>query len=426
MRVYSRTGITLSQALCTIAVIASVSTAITEKAQAACTATPAGLVSWWRGESDVKDAVGGNHGLVQGMVSSVPGMVGSGFGFNGNGWIVVPDDPSLAFTNELTIELWYKSAQENDGYYSILAKRSDLANYGINYSPGPASGLGVFYNDPAVADGDDAPFGSMYETSRYSPAPGPGGFHHLAATLKQLPNEKVKVETYMDGLLVRTLTMNGNLTRTVSSDPLTIGAGAANGGEPFRGVLDEISIYNRVLTAPEIQGIFLAAGSGKCGPAVPPSISVQPRSQIAYWGKEATLYVVAEGTQPLSYLWYKEGFPIPWATNSSLVFSDVQLSDAGAYAVRVSNSAGSVVSSNAVLTVNPAGVEIGLYPGIRIDGVVGKSYGVQYTTNVGPSAVWSTLTTVTLTQPKMLWVDTSTDAADPSYPRRFYRVVAIP
>jgi len=37
------------------------------------------------------------------------GKVGLGFSFNGSGYIRIPDSLSLHMSNELTIELWYKS-----------------------------------------------------------------------------------------------------------------------------------------------------------------------------------------------------------------------------------------------------------------------------------------------------------------------------
>jgi hypothetical protein len=49
---------------------------------------------------------------------------------------------------------------------------------------------------------------------------------------------------------------------------LRIGAaGAANGGgSNFNGALDEVQIFNRVLTGPEVQSIYNANSSGVCKP----------------------------------------------------------------------------------------------------------------------------------------------------------------
>jgi hypothetical protein len=53
----------------------------------------------------------------------------------------------------------------------------------------------------------------------------------------------------------------------------------------------------------------------------------------------------------LTYQWFHEGSPISGATDSSVTVTDVQLDDAGAYTVRVSDSHGSAMSNPAYLVV---------------------------------------------------------------------------
>jgi hypothetical protein len=67
----------------------------------------------------------------------------------------------------------------------------------------------------------------------------------------------------------------------------------------------------------------------------------------------ATIRVTVKGTAPFSYQWLLNGVAIVNATNASYVIASVQLSQAGTYSVIISNVAGSVTSSNAVLTVTP-------------------------------------------------------------------------
>jgi alpha-tubulin suppressor-like RCC1 family protein/sugar lactone lactonase YvrE len=85
---------------------------------------------------------------------------------------------------------------------------------------------------------------------------------------------------------------------------------------------------------------------------VPPLITTQPTNQTVIEGGNATFTVIATGTIPLSYQWYfNETNVIDWATNFSLTLADVQLMSAGNYSVVVTNAAGSVTSSNAILAV---------------------------------------------------------------------------
>jgi hypothetical protein len=156
----------------------------------------------------------------------------------------------------------------------------------------------------------------------------------------------------------------------------------------------------------------------------PPQILTQPANEVAYWGQDATLEVAAEGTAPLAYQWYLNGLPIGWGTNAVLSFPSLDLTNAGAYSVQVTNLYGSAVSQPVNLLVNPAGVSLGLYAGLTLSGTVGKSFDVLYAPILDVSTNWTTITNVTLTEPVQIWVDTSTDVSHGG--RRFYRVVAHP
>jgi hypothetical protein len=82
-----------------------------------------------------------------------------------------------------------------------------------------------------------------------------------------------------------------------------------------------------------------------------PFISTQPQDQTAATGSLASLSVVAGGTAPLAYQWFKNSVSLPAATNAVLAFPNVSATNAGTYAVLVSNVFGTLPSSNAVLQV---------------------------------------------------------------------------
>lgn len=102
-------------------------------------------------------------------------------------------------------------------------------------------------------------------------------------------------------------------------------------------------------------GLFSTLVIAPSGPPVAPSITSQPQSQTVTQGQNATFSVSASGTQPMSYQWTFNGANISGATASSYTVANAQAGNAGTYAVVVSNSAGSVTSADATLTVN-AGV----------------------------------------------------------------------
>src|SRR5437667_167665 len=88
-------------------------------------------------------------------------------------------------------------------------------------------------------------------------------------------------------------------------------------------------------------------------PATPPSITTQPANQTVTAGQTARFTVVAAGTTPLGYQWQKNGASIAGATAASYTTPATTTADSGAtFRVVVTNTAGTVTSSAATLTVN--------------------------------------------------------------------------
>jgi hypothetical protein len=86
-------------------------------------------------------------------------------------------------------------------------------------------------------------------------------------------------------------------------------------------------------------------------PAVAPSITSHPTNQSVTAGTAVVFSVNASGTAPLTYQWRKDGAALAGATSSSLSIASASAANAGTYSVAVSNSAGSVISNSATLTV---------------------------------------------------------------------------
>lgn len=85
--------------------------------------------------------------------------------------------------------------------------------------------------------------------------------------------------------------------------------------------------------------------------ATAPSISQQPKSLIVSNGATASFSVTAGGTAPLSYQWFKSSASLAGATSSSFSILSATTNDSGNYGVVITNSAGSITSSVAALTV---------------------------------------------------------------------------
>lgn len=87
-------------------------------------------------------------------------------------------------------------------------------------------------------------------------------------------------------------------------------------------------------------------------PSLPPNILSQPTNQTLSPGQTAVFTVSATGIPEPAYQWRKNGANISNATNATYTIVSSLPVDSGTYTVLVTTPAGSVLSSNAVLTVS--------------------------------------------------------------------------
>src|SRR5262249_1327141 len=94
-----------------------------------------------------------------------------------------------------------------------------------------------------------------------------GVWYHVAGTW----DSAVGLKLYVNGTAEST---NAALvTRLASGQPLQIGNQPVFGPRLFNGLIDEVQIFNRALSAAEVQGIFNAGSSGLCRTIVPPVVA---------------------------------------------------------------------------------------------------------------------------------------------------------
>jgi hypothetical protein len=125
-------------------------------------------------------------------------------------------------------------------------------------------------------------------------------------------------------------------------------------GNYFPGLLDEVALWHRALSAGELSTLFASAIGVT---ALPPQITAQPISQTLYAGRTATFSVTAIGSATISYQWRKNGAPlgnggnISGALTATLTVSNVGAADQASYDVVINNSAGTATSTAATLSV---------------------------------------------------------------------------
>ena len=132
----------------------------------------------------------------------------------------------------------------------------------------------------------------------------------------------------------------------------------------------------------------------------PPFITKQPTNQTVTAGGTVRFTVGTGGSAPLSYIWKLVGTnSLIVGTNSSLLFSNVQPSQAGGYQVTVSNPYGTTNSTVATLTVMvpPAIQHMTARPNglltLDVTNASSMPYVLYCTTNLMPPIVWKPIYT---------------------------------
>jgi hypothetical protein len=201
-------------------------------------AVPAGLVlSFGFNEgsgSTVTDSSGtGNNGTTSSTTWNSTGKFGKALSFNGtSSWVTVNDSNSLDLTNGMTLEAWVKPSSLADWSTVIMKQQTG----GLVYSLYAATDVGV----PSTFIFTTA------EQSQDGPAALPlNTWTHLAATY-----DGANLRLYVNGNQVASKAQTGNIK--VSGAALRIG-GNSSFGEYFKGLIDEVHVYNRALSQAEIQ-----------------------------------------------------------------------------------------------------------------------------------------------------------------------------
>jgi hypothetical protein len=184
--------------------------------------------------STTKDSSGqGNGGTLSGATWTPNGKFGSALSFDGtSAWVTVADANSLDLTTGMTIEAWINPTS-GTGWRAVALKETlgglAYALYSANNSSRPDAYVHTT-SDMGVTGTAAIPLNA---------------WTHLAVTY-----DGASLRMYVNGILVKTTAAPG--AAVVSGSPLRIG-GDSVWGEYFRGLIDEVRVYNRALTGGEIQ-----------------------------------------------------------------------------------------------------------------------------------------------------------------------------
>jgi hypothetical protein len=206
------------------------------------------LVGYWKMDEGVgsstydysgSNATGTWTGTPSGTINTyyTAGNVESYAGvFNGsNDNVAVPSSAALNPTNAITVMAWIDPFAWNLGFQTAISKRTNGGGFpGWSIAVGGSgSALYVWASAATVSITNASP------TSTWQ---------HVAFTY-----DGTNITTYFNG--VKTVS-TAAASFTSSANPLYIGSDTTSGGRNFNGLIDDVRIYNRALSAAEIQSIY--------------------------------------------------------------------------------------------------------------------------------------------------------------------------
>ena len=200
--------------------------------------------------STVNDASGnGNAGQIGTATWLTTGRYGKALSFNGsNARVTVPSVASLQLTTGMTLEAWVNPSSLS-GWECVLMKERGAAGAGLlSYA--------LYAHDGApLALGQAVPAGYVRlnnvanttdRAARGTAKLTIGAWTHIATTY-----DGTTQSFYVNGVLVGTTAGSGSIN--VANGALRIGGNNSSLNEFFRGLIDEVRVYNRALSAAEIQ-----------------------------------------------------------------------------------------------------------------------------------------------------------------------------
>jgi hypothetical protein len=211
-----------------------------------------GLVSWYKADGNANDAVGSMHGVAKNGAAFDTGHLGQAFSFDGvDDFIEIADSPHHT-PNSISLDAWVKP-DTVAGAHFIVTKYDSSEPNNKSWALGVIDGrvrFGVYQGNAARAIDTDMPVLTAGVWQHVA-----GIFDVATQTIKIYVNGEEIPSSFVPGGHASTLT-----AITDSSSPVRIGSIVNVNGEMvffWDGLIDDIGIFNRALTAAEVQARFL-------------------------------------------------------------------------------------------------------------------------------------------------------------------------
>ncbi|MBK7393698.1 MAG: hypothetical protein IPI64_10430 [Chloracidobacterium sp.] len=232
-----------------------------------CTPAPVGLASWWSGDGIASDIRGFDNGIAEGALTFTAGKVAQGFNFDGSSAdIRIPASSGLdvGVRSGMTIDMWIKPTTVTNNPLAEWGSGVTGAHFWLGGSEVPGN-LYINLTDTG---------GNFHVLQSAGGVIAPNEWQHVAMTYDKASGIAT---LYRNGSIVAGPTNLGSFTPRTNSD-LYLGY-RVSPAYRFGGLMDEVELLDRALTAEEIQRIVNAGSAGKCKPTA----ATPPSGQISWW-----------------------------------------------------------------------------------------------------------------------------------------------
>ncbi len=289
---------------------------------AQCVEAPTDQVAWWTGDGNADDFVDSRHGTLVGGATFGAGQVDQAFSFDGVDDHVrfgdVLDEVIAGPGKQFTIEFWMKADSLPPSNFAGLVTKVGASPTGVN----ERQMITLLRSNGSLELVYYAALNGSGERDIQTP-PGviaAGNWYHLAFAYDDAPNTNNGLDRgniYVNGVAQpKSLFVGSGGLGSIPDGPAHFGLGAivdSNSNAVFflDGLLDEVGIYDRLLSGAEIQAIYAAGSAGKCkAPAnQPPVCDAAGPYAPACSGSSATVLLDGSGSHDpdggdtLTYLW---------------------------------------------------------------------------------------------------------------------------
>jgi len=256
------------------------------------------LAGWWTFDEGAGDKVtdfsgNGHQGEVFGGTKWVDGYIGKGALRITGGGVKIADSPLLR-PEQFTVAIWVKFAKSQGELARLFQKGNDNRETINIFGGGPAQDGKPCFNQVAfsIYTGPDTNAPRIEIPERFER----GRWFHIAAVY-----DGSDMLLYVDGKVVARKTIGRVTPQAVEGDPLVIGNRPPDMDRGFNGVVDDIRMYSRPLSAQEIWRLYVWKGKDVHSAAMPNpanrTTDLMP-SQVLGWmpGKNAAGHNVYFGT----------------------------------------------------------------------------------------------------------------------------------